>query len=497
MFGTLLMKEVHETVTGGKFLIATVLCLFLIPFGIYVSLQEYEQQFRNYQNTEQLYQERSENKIGSTFKAEGYRPPSPLSIFAAGIEDYIPNKAVTTPQRGGIFSDRSDINGIVNISNEKGIGNPQSALFGRIDYLFNVSVILSILTLIFIVTGITAEREHGTLKLVMSNSVPRGKLLAAKIIGGYLVFLAPFILAFIVGMIMLATSPAFPLDNHGNLGAIVVIFGATLVFLACMFALGMLISTSTGNSMTAMIGSVLVWVVIVLIVPKASPMIARIAHPVEADDVVTNRIRIARSQLEDELMNREQSLFAEVLARHGLSSFNEYTASDERSRIEQEQDELVQPVRDDFFRRMADETERLLAVQENEKLAQQRIAINLSRISPVSCFTYLVSELAGTGVLGISEFDQQADQFQNQVEQEIYENYVYQQYGTGNMLNVGYRARDGFDQSALAVPHITNYRHTTVTGALQARWIDLFLIAFYTLLFFVAGFVRFLRYDVR
>ena len=178
---------------------------------------------------------------------------------------------------------------------------------------------------------------------------------------------------------------------------------------------------------------------------------------------------------------------------------SEYRALPEegaKSVINQEFEDQLVPVRNEVVQNMTDETVRLLSEQTNKKLVQQKIAINLSRLSPVCCFTYLVSDIAGTGVLGLETFTRQAEQFQQRVEREVYDKYMYVQYGMGGTSMGMYNLREGMTRGA-QVPHMSDYRHTTVTGALRARWLDLFLIAFYTLLFFVAGFVRFLRYDVR
>lgn len=45
-------------------------------------------------------------------------------------------------------------------------------------------------------------------------------------------------------------------------------------------------------------------------------------------------------------------------------------------------------------------------------------AMNLSRISPVSSYTYVVSELSGTGVTEPDNFDLSAQRYQNQVKRQ-------------------------------------------------------------------------------
>ncbi len=101
MLKTIIKKEILEAIFSLRFLIATLLCFVLIPLGMYVNMKEYEQRLADYQEAVRLYQQRSEGNIPWDFQAEGYRPPSVLSIFSVGLEYFFPNKIVTS--RGGAF----------------------------------------------------------------------------------------------------------------------------------------------------------------------------------------------------------------------------------------------------------------------------------------------------------------------------------------------------------------------------------------------------------
>ena len=198
MFKTLLLKEIQETIQTYRFFIATLLCLVLIPLGMYVTMKDYEQRLIEHRDLVRLYQERYESRISYSFKAEGYRPPSLMSIFSIGLEYYFPTKVMTS----------SD--GQFQITDVSGINNPQSLLFGKVDFIFNVSFVLSLLALIFTFSSISGEKEAYTLRLVMSNPVPRWKILMAKSLGNYIVFLVPFIISLIIGLLILSFQNIIP-----------------------------------------------------------------------------------------------------------------------------------------------------------------------------------------------------------------------------------------------------------------------------------------------
>ena len=496
LFTTLLMKEIRETVITGKFFIATVLCLILIPLGMYITTQEYRQNINDYRHAIQLYQQRSEGKVGSLFRAEGYRPPSPMSVFAVGLEPVLPNKAVTSQSRYAFMEMPA---GMVKISNESGSHNPVTALFGKMDYLFNVGFVLSIFALLFTFSGITGEREMGTLKLIASNPVPKWNILLAKITGNYLVFLLPFLVSFLIGILILNLSGVFSMNAAGVFQTISVIFGVTVLFLLCMFTFGILLSVSANHSMTAIVSMLVIWVVFALVIPKLSPMIAQIIKPVESGQILASKIQNIREDLRNEQLDREDKLFTDLMGRHGRvveDYFHEQTLkADERKRIETEYDGLVGPIREQYAEKILQATLQLQRNHDNALKEQETVAMKISRLSPICCFTYILTDLAGTGLMEIGNFTRQAERFQEQVKQTVYDKYVYHQYGAGRRYNMGFYG--DIDTKKIPVPGMYNYRYLSIREVIGDRWVDILLLTLYTVLFFAGAFVRFLKYDVR
>ena len=496
MFGTLLLKEMHEVVITGKFLIVSLLCIILIPLGMYVSLKEYEQRNADYLNAERLYEERSEGNVGASFRAEGYRPPSPLSIFAFGLEPYIPNKAATSNGRS-IFSKTMD--GVVAVTNESTLRNPLSVLYGKMDYLSNVAFVLTLFAFVFTFAGITSEREQGTLKLIIANNVSRWSLLTAKIVGNFVVFLLPFSVAFIAGILLLILSGVFPVNEYGVASAMTGVFAISVLFLLCMFILGTLVSSWNRNSIAAIITLLSIWVLFAIVIPKLSPMVAQVVKPVEAQQVNDSRIQTARSDIKDEQLAREEALFVEVVGRHG-ASLEEYNRMDngspEKTAIESDYDQVIAPIREEYAEKILQATTSLQREYDNELHAQESIALLFTRISPMCCFTNILTTITGTGIEEIRNFQNHADLFQQQVTRSVYDNYRYRQYGSG-MLSLGFYADPDADVNNIPVPTMTGYRRATLAEAFGESWPDLLLLALYTVVFFAGAFVMFLRYDVR
>ena len=166
----------------------------------------------SYRNTEALYLERSAGKLYFNFQAEGYRPPSPLSVFSVGLEYFFPNKVMTAND------------GQYTVTDDASIDNPLSLMFGKIDFQFIVTFVLSLMALIFMFSVISGEKESGTLRLLISHSVPRWKIIMAKITGGYLVFLIPFVASLVFVLIILNLSGAYSLFSEEMLAKVFLIF---------------------------------------------------------------------------------------------------------------------------------------------------------------------------------------------------------------------------------------------------------------------------------
>lgn len=491
MLKTAIKKEILEALLSFRFAIATLLCVVLIPLGMYVNMKEYQQRYADYQEAVALYQKRSEGNIHEDFQAWGYRPPSVMSIFSVGLEYFLPNKIVTS--RGGN----------IDATNEQAINNPQSLLFGKVDLLFNVSLVMSLLALIFTFSVITGEKEDGTLRMIMSNSVPRWQILLAKLVGNYLVLLVPFILSILASLILLASSGIIPVFSQKVLGPFAVVLIAALLFILSMFTLGLIVTCLTHRSSTSIVLLLFVWTILVLSLPKISPMISEILYPVESQQVFNLRRSLVAETLEKELDQKRRELYSKIRAEFGLNpnaTGNVGRNEEETRRVVESNaryDEMKKPLEKEYRDRMSAEIDKLQQNYSNRRNSQAAIATNISRISPVSCFTYVVSEMSATGIHETDNVLENARRFQTEVKENIYDKFIVKRYGAvsgGSSWSTS--CAEGFDPRKAPVPQLS-YKFHTLTDALSVEWVDIFLLFFFNIVFFALAHVSFNRYDVR
>jgi len=440
MLKTLIRKEIIETILDLRFIIATLLCVVLIPLGMFVSRKDYERRLASYQWEHLTYRQRHgtpATPVVGREEAQGFRPPSILSIFASGLDPFVPDKVITSYL------------GFFRIVKEPGADNPQSVLFGKADLLFNVTFIVSLAALIFTFNSISGEKQEGILCLVIANSIPRSRILLSKIVGKYVALLIPFIVSVLIALLVLDASPDVSIGSSQVWPAFLVILMATLLFILGMVSLGICISTFTKHSMGSIVLLFFVWVMFVLGVPKISPMIAEIIYPIEAGNVVSLKKRIFREDIEKEFnqvkretidskQNEEWDaamMMADEMAKEiatrkrnlgqkvSQADFGEVNKKlnerlrEIKARYEPQVDRLV----DECERRIAGELKKIEQDYRNRRNVQFSIAMNLARISPVSCYAYILSGLSGTGVAEPDNFVRNAQTFQDEVKEIFYD----------------------------------------------------------------------------
>ena len=72
--------------------------------------------------------------------------------------------------------------------------------FLEIDWAFVMGLIVSFVAILFTYDAVCGEREDGTLRLMLSGSVPRDGVLLGKFIGAFLSVSAPIVLGAILSL---------------------------------------------------------------------------------------------------------------------------------------------------------------------------------------------------------------------------------------------------------------------------------------------------------
>ena len=239
------------------------------------------------------------------------------------------------------------------------------------DWTNVISVLLSFAAGLLTYRSISGELEANTLLLVLSNPISRSTILLGKFSGAMIALVAGLCVATLASIATLRFMGSIQFSSEEWI-RLSLVMGSVLPFLSCFVLLGLLSSVLTRNSTFSAIGFLFVWTILVFIVPNLGGMLG-------------GKLGSLRSPRE----------------------INE-TRYKEQDRIQSRD-----PHREESSVRMeiADAEERLLLEYLKEQVNQVRIAQDLTRISPVSVFTYAIQDLTNSGLGRFERFVENALRF--------------------------------------------------------------------------------------
>ena len=479
MLLTLLKKEIREQVLGLRFLVLTVICLTLLPLSFFVSNRDYQNRVGDYNRLVQLGRDKTENVqmmelMSEAFSIEGYAPPAPLSVFALGL---------TGDSPGEFQSKRSGISFSRNTGEDKSI----LTLTGKMDFLFIVQVIFSLLAILFTFDAVCGEREQGTLKMMLSNPVPRDIVILGKLLGVLTAMVIPFVVAFLLGIAMLLLL-GFPLDGGEMLVRIGGLMAGTVLFVAIFACIGLFVSARTERAKTAVIVLMMVWIMAINVIPKGATIIAQAFVPVESEEVV---------QIEKSMLRRDLELERGAAIERMESTLPQYLPSipanaERNGEINTEREQMLKDVRDAYARDINDGLQRIDDNIQAKRDQLNMVAFLIARLSPVTSFSNFITNLAGTGQYDRVRFITAAKAHQDILDRNLFQ-HIQRDIGPSGTLSLSIDG-DMIDMENL--PAFTFERSSLIETA-SAVALDAGILILFLALSFSLAYVAFLKYDVR
>ncbi len=489
MFKALLIKEIHESLLNMRFMFTFVLCIVLIPLSFYLGYENYKTKMNHIVELENKYLEQYSGNVSPNINAEGYRKPSPYSIFCLGLENHLPDKAIISNDGNPKFDKAF------------GLNNPLALLTGKIDFIYVVCFILSLLVLALTCNSINGEKENGTLKLITANPVPRWSVIVAKITGPFTLISISFITGILAGTVLLLTKSKYINFSFDFMMVILVLTGTSLLFLFIIFNAGILISILSKNSFSSMVISLFVYVILAMLIPKVSPMLAQAIYPVESVQVHNKKKDMLLSQLIREKESDKKEFMKQLKMGADLPlSLGELDKYPKKRKyyddvIKKKYDQGAGTIDAEYDEKIASALLKLEKAYNIKADKQKKIAFNLSRISPVISYINLTSDLASTGLSEVNNYRQQAYLFGEGVQTSIYDKVIIKKYYDA----YGYEhSRDlKYDPENIEVPAIRNYHYANIAVVFHQNWVDFILLCFFSIALFTLSVFMFIRYDVR
>ena len=483
MFSLIVRKELQDLVRSTRFAVTFGLVSLLILLAFYLGAHHHLNSRARYEAAVAESQRQLEGQTDwAAVEPAIYLPPRPLAALVAGVDNDV-GRTVDVG-RGSLRAEGSRYG-----------QEPLLALWRFLDLEFVFQVVLSLFAILFAFDAVSGEKERGTLRLALSNAVPRDTYILGKLTGTLLGLLVPLLIPMTMGCLLLGVlGVEMAAGDWLRLGLVLV---AGFLFVGVVTALSVLVSACTHRSSTSFLILLVLWIGAVLILPRAAVLVAaRSVEVPSADDAMSQRVRLAR-QLWGEDRRAIQDFMEQRTAdlESGDSDEDQAAQIARVRRFQGEINEFLEGRHEERKSQMALLDARLEEERRNLRRRQQDLAFGLARLSPAAALSLASTTLAGTSLELPRQFLEQARAYS-----EVFERFKKEKGGVSGGIRIMVRAAgDEPEDQAIDTSEMPafEYRSPTVAAVLREAIFDLGLLALYNLLFFTGAFVAFLRYDVR
>ena len=384
-------RELYDNLNSLRFALTTLLLLALMLTNALGHLREHPKRIQKYNDAVaesrtvlNSHADDSLYKLAQQGPGKLYKKPSPLHFCAEGGEHLLPN--IIEGGRPYVYS--TNIIGVWKLSypdaniNLKRVGPDVT----KVDWAFIIAYVLSLIALLFTFDALSGERERGTLRLMLANSVPRHTVLIGKFLGALISVSIPFTLAALMNLLMISTSSAVHLNIEAweRLG---IIFFIALLYTCFFLALGLLVSARVQRSAVSLVILLLIWVTFVVFMPSTLASIAS---------------EFAPSMPTEEKWRRHNQILEELWAKYDYVIWSD------------KMDPKTLTSKSEFFIEDAKAEEGLNQEYLTSKIAQVQHAQSITRVSPATLLQHLLESFAGTGFERHLQFVENVERYARQ-----------------------------------------------------------------------------------
>lgn len=310
---------------------------------------------------------------GRTAPRYALLPPAPLAALSVGQSDLYPYYFKVTSQSKQTFTTNDEIE------------NPTNLLAGRFDLAFVIVYLYPLLILALSYNLLSAEREQGTLQMMMSQPVSLRTFVTGKIGLRALIVLALAIGFSLAGFLLGGVS----LNTGGAWLRLLLWMGIVAGYGAFWFALAIAVNAFGKSSATNALALAGFWLVFVLLIPSLLNVAVTTMYPVPSRVEMVQATRRATA----EATAKGSQLLSKYLEDHPeLTAGKQADPNDFATRtlvIQSETERLIQPVLDHF---------------DQQALGQQTLVDRFRFLSPAVVTQAALNDIAGTSITRYRHF---------------------------------------------------------------------------------------------
>jgi ABC-2 type transport system permease protein len=200
------------------------------------------------------------------FGSFAFRLKHPLSMFDFGLESFVGNAVYLEAHRQNTvnFSEASFSTGLLR--------------FGEISLAMLLQVVLPLIVFFLGFASVSAERENGTLKIMLAQSVTWKDILMGKVLGIFSLAMVICIPAIVITLLLLTVADQFTVTTDTLLRFAGIVWGYfifTLVLCAVTVAISA-VSTSSKNALMKLLAT---WLFMIVLLPRTTQALGSYFYP--------------------------------------------------------------------------------------------------------------------------------------------------------------------------------------------------------------------------
>ena len=492
----IIQREFTSNVLTSRFMIGFIVCLISTAAAVFVQVADYEKRLSAYHVAVREHQE--ETRTWDTYRQinpKAHRQPNPLSIFNVGTEK----------SGADMVSIRLAIPIWEQQAQKQGSDNPFLSIFLAIDVIFVFKIVLSALAILFAYNTISGEREDGTLKLVLSNPVPRDVLVLGKYLGGMLSLFPIMVMSFIVGIVIAYASPATDFDV-AELLRLVMVLVVSLLYVSICYLLGLLLSVWTKTAATTLILAMFIWGILTIVHSNVATFAVTKFAPYQPQPEKEVLKQIGKIW-EDFRKERDAHILKEFGYKHPIHAiitegnmtlgmdtktaggigFEEiYTPKPIHKMNTSKYQEILgyqEPFRIDY----ANKAEEILKRRENIGERNRQLARNVSRLSFADTYRFAVGAITGTDRESYNDFINQARSYKRQVVDYLADKEAFSARA--------WFSSDKGEAEFTDLP-VFRQRQSSLSESLSRASGNIIILLAWNIILFMGAYLSFLRYDI-
>ena len=473
-------RELYDNMNSLRFALMVLLILTLMIVNAVKHLGDYRAEMSIYrknvaQSLDHL-KSRSKNLYDLIEQGPGdfYKQPSALSFCADGGEAFLPDHV--SAAKGHYIVGWEDaegihvwVNGIWTLAYPYENPNLRDIRpdYTQMDWVLVISVVLSFVAILFTFDAISGERERGTLRLTLSNSVPRSQILIGKFCGVLLSIGLPFLVGTLINLFLLNAASHISLEarDWGQLG---VIFFIVTIYTSIYIALGLLISARVNQPEASLTILLLIWVVSVVLTPNTLGSIVSGLKPAQTYEESNNHLGKQWEALRERYEWPSGLPTREIPPTQGTGMWAKYIGAEA---------EMEEKLREEHLKTQID---------------QIQFARSVARVSPASIVRFAVESLAGTGLSRHLQFLDSVRRYAAQ-----YREFVISADQADPDSPHLYFVRQGMSEKPVPYSAIPKFEdRIEFRESINAAVTDILLLVLFLVVLFAGAVLAFVRVDV-